>query len=88
VDASLLRSLRSNYSLAETLATAEHLTGSWRYLLTERDKLKTVTGKDVQRVAQKYFKEENRTVAEMKTKPRGPAGAGGDGSAADAGEGQ
>ena len=88
VDASLIRSLRSNFFLAETLATAEHLTGSWRYLLTERDTLKTVTGKVVQRVAQKYFKEENRTVAEMKTKPRGPAGAGGDESAAEAGEAQ
>ena len=88
VDASLIRSLRSNFFLAETLATAEHLTGSWRFLLTERDKLKTVTGKDVQRVAQKYFKEENRTVAEMKTKPRSPAEAGGDGPAAEAGEAQ
>ena len=64
------------------------MTGSWRYLLTERDKLKTVTGKDVQRVAQKYFKEENRTVAEMKTKPRGPAGAGGDEPTAEGGEAQ
>ena len=84
VDASLIRSLRSNFFLAETLATAEHLTGSWRYVLTERDKLKAVTAKDVQRVAQKYFKPENRTVAEMKTKSHGPSGD----ESAEAGEAQ
>jgi predicted Zn-dependent peptidase len=94
VDADLIRSLRSNFLLAQYLATAQHLTGSWRYLLTERDKLKGVTGEDVQRVAKKYFNAENRTVAEIRTTPPAsppPATAssgGSSGGASNFGEGQ
>ena len=70
VDASTLRALRSNFRLAFMISTAQHLAGTWRFVLTERDKLKAVTAEDVQRVAKKYFGEENRTVAELRSKPR------------------
>jgi len=46
----------------------EHLAGTWRYILTEREKLKAVTAEDVQRVAKKYFTVQNRTVGELRQK--------------------
>jgi predicted Zn-dependent peptidase len=70
VDAALVRALRSNFRLAFAIADSEHLAGTWRYILTEREKIKAVTAQDVQRVAKKYFTEANRTVAELHTKPR------------------
>ncbi|MEE8177527.1 MAG: pitrilysin family protein [Acidobacteriota bacterium] len=70
VDASAIRSLRSNFGIARVIAASEHLAGSWRYVLTEREKLKAVTAEDVQNVAKIYFGEENRTVAEIKSKSR------------------
>ena len=84
VDASTIRAMRSNFMLADIIASTEHLAGSWRYVLTEREKLKAVTAEDVQRVAQKYFHAENRTVAELRSKAAGWAA----GSSAAAGEGQ
>ena len=70
VDASAIRSLRSNFGIARVIAASEHLAGSWRYVLAEREKLKAVTAEDVQNVAKKYFAEENRTVAEIQSKSR------------------
>ena len=71
VDASLIRALRSNNGIARMIASVEHLAGSWRYLLTEREKLKAVTAEDVQRVAKQYFTTSNRTVAELRPKSGG-----------------
>ena len=68
VDASLLRALRSNSGVARVITATEHLAGTWRYLFTEREKTKAVTAEDVQRIAKKYFGEENRTVAELRPK--------------------
>ena len=82
VDASLIRSLRSNNGIARMIASVEHLAGSWRYLLTEREKLKAVTAEDVQRVAKQYFTETNRTVAELRPKSGGETEPGGPGPAA------
>lgn len=82
VDASLLRALRTNFGAARVLASVEHLAGTWRYLLTEREKLKAVTAEDVQRVAKKYLAGENRTVAELRSKnARSEPAAGDTGSA-------
>ena len=68
VDASLIRSLRSNNGIARMLTSVEHLAGTWRYILTEREKLKAVTAEDVQQVAKKYFTVQNRTVGELRQK--------------------
>jgi len=68
VDASMIRSLRSNSGIARMIASVEHLAGSWRYLLTEREQMKAVTAEDVQKAARKYFTPVNRTVAELRPK--------------------
>jgi len=73
VDASLIRSLRSNNGIARMLTSVEHLAGTWRYILTEREKLKAVTAEDVQQVAKKYFTVQNRTVGELRQKSGGGA---------------
>jgi predicted Zn-dependent peptidase len=52
--------MRSNESLASTLATLEVQTG-WRYLNTYLDNIDAVTPEDVQRVARTYIRNENQT---------------------------
>ena len=52
--------MRSNESLAATMATLEVQVG-WRYLNTYLDKIEAVTPEDIRRVAQKYIRTENRT---------------------------
>jgi predicted Zn-dependent peptidase len=52
--------MRSNEDLASVLATLEVQTG-WRYLTDYLDRIAQVTPEDVQRVAKRYFREENRT---------------------------
>jgi predicted Zn-dependent peptidase len=55
-----LNRMRSNEDLASALATLEVQTG-WRYLADYLDRIARVTPEDVQRVAKRYFREENRT---------------------------
>ena len=57
--------------MARVLASSEHLAGTWRYLFTEREKIKAVTADEVQRMAKKYLTEGNRTVAELRQKAGG-----------------
>ncbi len=52
--------MRSNESLAGTLATLEVQVG-WRYLLNYLKKLDAVTPEDIRRVANKYILTENKT---------------------------
>jgi predicted Zn-dependent peptidase len=68
VDANFIRQLRSDMGVARMITYVEYIAGTWRYLLTEREKLKTVTAEQVQAVAQKYFDESNRTVGELRQK--------------------
>jgi predicted Zn-dependent peptidase len=68
-DASFVRALRSNMGIARIISYVEYAAGSWRYIFTEREKLKAVTPEQVQAVAKKYFAPENRTVAELRPKP-------------------
>ncbi len=63
--AGLLRSLSSNGGMASLLTAYEVKTGSWRNLLAELDKIAAVTPEDIQRVAQKTFRPENRTVGRL-----------------------
>ncbi|MBI3803817.1 MAG: insulinase family protein [Nitrospirae bacterium] len=65
IDASLIRSLRSNSGLASQLAYFQAVAGDWRYVLQNRDDIAKVTGEDVMRVARTYFTKKNRTVATL-----------------------
>jgi predicted Zn-dependent peptidase len=65
LEADLVRSLRSNASLAAELGHAQAMAGDWRHLLESRKRLKAVTADDVLRVVNSYLTAENRTVATM-----------------------
>jgi predicted Zn-dependent peptidase len=61
--AGLIRQLDSNSGLASLLTSFHVAFGDWRKLFTALDDVNKVTAADVQRVAQKYFVPEGRTVA-------------------------
>ncbi|MGB5713925.1 MAG: pitrilysin family protein [Waterburya sp.] len=63
--AGLLRTLDSNMGMARILAEYEAKTGSWRNIFEELTKLEAITPQDIQRVAQKTFTAENRTVGRL-----------------------
>ena len=63
LEADLIRSLRSNASLAAHLGDAQAMASDWRYLLESRKRLKAVTAEEVQRVVKSYLTPENRSVA-------------------------
>ena len=65
LDASLIRSLRSNSGLGSQLAYFQTIAGDWRYILKARSRIAAVTKADVQRVAKQYFTKANRTVATL-----------------------
>lgn len=70
LDASLIRSLRSNSGLASQLAFFQVLAKDWRYLLQARDRVAAVTPADIQRVAAQYLVKSNRTVATLVKPPK------------------
>jgi len=65
--AGLIRSLRSNSGLVEQLCTYEFLMGDWRELFKSLERIEKVTAEDVKRVANEYFVDSNRSVAEIVT---------------------
>ncbi|MHC4792354.1 MAG: M16 family metallopeptidase [Planctomycetota bacterium] len=65
--ASLIRQLASNRGLAAQLAFYQVITGDWRNLFKELDKIEQVTADGIQRVAKKYFITKNRTVGIIET---------------------
>jgi len=65
--AGLVRQLASNSGLASQLTFFHVLTGDWRNLFRQLDKIDKVTAEDIQRVAQEYFTTKNRTVGVTKT---------------------
>ena len=65
--ARLIRQLDSNSGLGAELTFYEVVTGDWRNLFKELDKIEQVTAADVQRVAQTYFTSKNRTVGVIET---------------------
>ena len=65
LDASLLRSLRSNSGLASQLAYFQAVAGDWRYILEARERIAAVTPEDIRRVAKTYFIKSNRTVGTL-----------------------
>ena len=65
--AGLIRQLDSNSGLAIELAFYEVITGDWRNLFRQLDKINKVTAEDIQRVAKEYFTKKNRTVGLIET---------------------
>jgi len=61
--ASLLRELDDNLGLAIQLSSMQALTGDWRNLFRQLDKINAVTPEDIQRVAKATFTRTNKTVA-------------------------
>lgn len=60
--ANLIRSLEDNSQMAGALAFWQAMTGDWRNLFRQLEKINAVTPEDVRRVAQKTFTRDNRTV--------------------------
>lgn len=65
--AGLIRRLASNSGLASQLTYYEVITGDWRNLFRQLDKIDKVTAEDIQRVAKEYFVTKNRTVGVIRT---------------------
>ncbi len=65
--ADFIRSLQSNQGLANQLNSYQMLTGDWRNMFRQVDKIDAVTLEDVQRVSRELFKVSNRTVAAIET---------------------
>jgi len=77
--ADLIRGLANDQGLAFQLGEFQALYGDWRELFRQIDNLDKVTKADIRRVANKTFREENRTVAVIETqapKSSAPAPAG------------
>jgi predicted Zn-dependent peptidase len=66
--AGLIRSLRSNSGIARQLCTYEFIMGDWRELFRSLEKIEKVTAEDIKRIANEYFVDSNRSVAEIVTK--------------------
>jgi predicted Zn-dependent peptidase len=65
--AALIRSLDSNSGLAEALTHYEVITGNWRNLFRQLERIDHVTAEDIQRVAKTYFISTNKTVGTITT---------------------
>ena len=67
--ANLLRSLESNSGMAHSLAFWQAMTGDWRELFKQPDKINAVKPEDIQRVAKTLFTFDNRTVGAVEPLP-------------------
>ncbi len=65
--ATLVRQLDSNSGLAGELTFYQVLTGDWRNLFRQLDRIDKVTAEDIQRVANTYFTTTNQTVGVIQT---------------------
>jgi predicted Zn-dependent peptidase len=60
--ANLIRSLAENDGMAGQLTFYQMITGNWRNLFKQLDKINAVTAADIQRVANAVFVNSNRTI--------------------------
>jgi len=56
--------------MARLLTYYQLVTGDWRNVVREMEKIKSVTAEDIQRVARKYFTKDNMTVATLVRKKK------------------
>src|SRR5882724_7579694 len=70
--ADLIRGLGNDQGLAFQLGEYQALYGDWRELFRQIDEIEKVSNADIRRVANKTFREENRTVAAMETEAQKP----------------
>ncbi len=61
--ADFLRGLTGNRGLSGQLAMTQAMTGDWRNIFREVERIEAVTREDISRVAAEIFQERNRTVA-------------------------
>jgi predicted Zn-dependent peptidase len=62
--AGLVRNMESNMGLAQTLSSYEVL-HRWDYINSYQERIDAVTAADIQRVARKYFHDDNKTVLHL-----------------------
>jgi predicted Zn-dependent peptidase len=77
VKAGLVRSLADNSGLALAMAMAQTISGDWRELFRDVERIDKVTAADIKRVANATFSESNRTVAKIESAPKAAAAKGG-----------
>lgn len=65
--AALVRALDSNSGMASLLCYSQVITGDWKNLFKQLDKINKVTPEDIKRVMNQYFEKSNRTVAQLVT---------------------
>jgi predicted Zn-dependent peptidase len=65
--ADLIRGLGNDQGLAFQLGEYQALYGDWRELFKQIEEIEKVTKEDIRRVANKTFREENRTVGKIET---------------------
>ena len=65
LQADFIRGLKSNEGLASQLSYFQSICNNWRYIEQQADIINKITPQDIQRSAQQYLNERNRTVAEL-----------------------
>jgi len=65
IDAAHVRALRSNSGMASYLGYFHAITGDWREMFMQRDRIAKVRPEDIQRVTAQYFTKRNRIVATL-----------------------
>ena len=65
LEASFIKSLKTNNGVGSTLGFYEHIYGDYRAIFQTLDKYQAVTAQDCKRVAKAYFDARKRTIAEL-----------------------
>jgi predicted Zn-dependent peptidase len=63
--ANFIRQLKSNMGMGIQLTSYQVISGDWRNLFKELDRINSLTPSDIQKAASEYLKKTNRTVGEI-----------------------